>query len=154
MLTEYPPPWLDEIAPIDLSKPRVRGEEFLRTECSTVVLRVAGIYGPGRNPLNWIKTGRVTPSRKYVNLIHVDDLATICLAALERGAAGEAYNVSDGTPRTWNEIAHVAQARWGIAHAPEKDDAAPGKRIMTRKLQTELSVAIRHSDLYAELAAF
>src|SRR5262245_294395 len=27
---EYPPPWIDESAPIDLSKPRVQGEEYLR----------------------------------------------------------------------------------------------------------------------------
>ena len=82
---EYPPPWIDESAPIDLTKPRVQGEEYLRNEHGAIVLRVAGIYGPGRNPLDWIRQGRVGPSRKYVNLIHVEDLAAICLAALEKG---------------------------------------------------------------------
>ena len=82
--TEYPPPWIDESASLDLTKPRVQGEEFLRTNCGAIVLRVAGIYGPGRNPIDWIRTGRVSPSRKYVNLIHVEDLATICLAGSAR----------------------------------------------------------------------
>ena len=41
--TEYPPPWTDESAPIDLTKPRVQGEEFLRKDCGAIVLRVAGI---------------------------------------------------------------------------------------------------------------
>ena len=59
--TDYPPPWIDESAPIDLTKPRVQGEEFLRTDCGAIVLRVAGIYGPGRNPLEWIRQGRVGP---------------------------------------------------------------------------------------------
>jgi hypothetical protein len=74
----YPPPWIDETASVDLSIPRVQGEEFLRTNYAAVVLRVAGIYGPGRHPFDWIRHGRVQPSRKYVNLIHVEDLAAIC----------------------------------------------------------------------------
>ena len=82
---EYPPPWIDETAPIDYTKPRVQGEEFLRTECGAIVLRVAGIYGPGRHPYDWITSGRVGLSDKYVNLIHVEDLAAICKAALQCG---------------------------------------------------------------------
>jgi nucleoside-diphosphate-sugar epimerase len=112
--TEYPPSWIDESAPINLTKPRVQGEEFLRTNCGAIVLRVAGIYGPGRNPLDWIRQGRVSPSRKYVNLIHAEDLAAICLLALEHGKPGEVYNVSDGQPHTWNEICATAQQRWGV----------------------------------------
>lgn len=148
---EYPPPWIDETAPIDLTKPRVQSEEFLRTDCGAIVLRVAGIYGPGRNPLDWIRTGRVSPSRKFVNLIHVEDLASVCLAALEQGKAGEAYNVSDGTPRAWNEICHVARERWNISAVTGKEDLASGKRIANAKLLEELGVAMSHSDLYAEL---
>ena len=149
---EYPPPWTDESASIDLTKPRVQGEEFLRKDCGAIVLRVAGIYGPGRNPLDWIRQGRVGPSRKYVNLIHVEDLAAICLAAIERGKPGEAYNVSDGRPYTWNEICATAQQRWGVAAAAAaKADRSPGKRISNAKLRSELDYRFRHADLYEAL---
>lgn len=150
---EYPPAWIDESAPTDLTKPRVQGEELLRTDCGAIVLRVAGIYGPGRNPLDWIRTGRVAPSRKYVNLVHVQDLAKICLATLAHGKAGEVYNVSDGTPRTWREICHTARERWGISSIAEKEDAAPGKRIANGKLLKEIGITILHSDLYHEIGA-
>ena len=149
--TEYPPPWIDESAPIDLTKPRVQGEEFLRTNCGAIVLRVAGIYGPGRNPIDWIRTGRVGPSRKYVNLIHAEDLAAICLLALEHGKPGEGYNVSDGTPRTWNEVCATAQQQWGVAAAAVKEYPSLGKRISTAKLRSELDYRFRHSDLYEAL---
>ena len=149
--TEYPPPWIDESAPIDLTKPRVQGEEFLRTNCGAIVLRVAGIYGPERNPLDWIRQGRVGPSRKYVNLIHVEDLASICLAALERGKPGEVYNVSDGTPRTWKDICETAQQRWGVTAAAVKEDHLSGKRISNAKLRAELGYRFRHSDLFEAL---
>jgi hypothetical protein len=149
--TEYPPPWIDESAPIDLTKPRVQGEEFLRTNCGVIVLRVAGIYGSGRNPLDWIRQGRVSPSRKYVNLIHVEDLSTICLLALEKGKPGETYNISDGTPYIWSEICATAQHRWGVKVAAEKENPSTGKRISTAKLRTELGYVLRHPNLYESL---
>lgn len=148
---EYPPPWIDETAPIDLTKPRVLGEEFLRTNCGAIVLRAAGIYGPGRNPIDWIRTGRVSPSRKYVNLIHVEDLAAICLAALEHGKPGEVYNISDGTPRTWKEI-YENVSQYVISPAPVAGiGQQPGKRISTGKLRESFGPIVRHHDLYAEL---
>lgn len=151
-LPAYPPPWIDETAAIDLAKPRVQGEEFLRTTCGAIVLRVAGIYGPGRNPLNWIKTGRVHPSRKYVNLIHVEDLAMACLAALRHAQPGAVYNVSDGTPRTWNEIgARVAQRGQSTT---EELSAPPGKRILPARLLELLrqdGVSLRYPDVLKTL---
>jgi hypothetical protein len=148
----YPPPWIDETAPIDLSKPRVQGEEFLRGECGAVVLRVAGIYGPGRNPCDWISSGRVRLSDKYVNFIHAEDLADICAAALQCGQPGAAYNVSDGVPRTWREI---GQRFCGGQRLGESEgEQQPGKRISTAKLRSmlqEAGIVIRHPDLFRSL---
>jgi hypothetical protein len=150
--TEYPPPWIDESAPINLTKQRVQGEEFLRTNCGAIVLRVAGIYGPGRNPLDWIRQGRVGSSRKFVNLIHAEDLAAICLLALDKGKPGEAYNVSDGQPHTWNEICVTAQQRWAVTAGTAKEDRSWGKRISNAKLRAELGCTLKHPDLYEALA--
>lgn len=148
----YPPAWIEETGPIDLTKPRVQGEEFLRVDCGAIVLRVAGIYGPGRDPLDWIKTGRVSPSRKFVNLIHVEDLAALCLLALDQGKTGEVYNVSDGTPRTWKEICETAQRRWKVALAPsKKPDKGGGKRISVEKLSNHFNYRMKYPDLYEGL---
>jgi len=147
----YPPPWIDETMPIDITKPRVEGEEYLRHEHRAIILRVSGIYGPGRNPLDWIRQGRVGPSKKYVNLIHVEDLAAICLAALERGSPGEVYNVSDGTPRRWDEIFSVGQERWNLTPTVSLPTEQSGKRLDTRKLQDTYGKIIRHMDLFSAL---
>jgi nucleoside-diphosphate-sugar epimerase len=93
----------------------------------------------------------VSPSRKYVNLIHVEDLAAICLLALGTGKPGEAYNVSDGQPRTWHEICATAQQRWGIIAAAANQNSSPGKRISNAKLREELGYTFRHPDLYDAL---
>ncbi len=94
----------------------------------------------------------MSPSRKYVNLIHVEDLAAICLAAIEKGKPGEAYNVSDGTPHTWDDICATAQQRWGMTATAAKEDRFTGKRISNAKLRSELDYQFRHSDLYEALA--
>ena len=149
--SQYPPPWIDETAPIDLTRPRVQGEEYLRVQHGAIVLRVAGIYGPGRSPVDWIRRGQVSPSRKYVNLIHVEDLAAICLAALKRGKAGEVYNVSDGTPRTWDDIYLNARERWILPPLTGQPSQEVGKRIAIEKLHNGFGRVIRHVDLFAAL---
>lgn len=135
---------------VDLTLSRVQGEELLRTQHGAIILRVAGIYGPGRNPLEWIRRGRVGYSHRFVNLIHVEDLAAIILRTLDYGKPGETYNVSDGTPRRWSEIMDTAAASWGTAK-PLPADPTPGKRISNRKLLAELGYTLRYPELFAAL---
>lgn len=151
---EYPPPWVDETAAVDLTKPRVQGEELLRSSYGAVLLRVAGIYGPGRNPVEWIRTGRVTRSRKYVNLIHVEDLAVTCLAALMYADPSGIYNVSDGNPRTWMEICKVVEQRWNIRSPDSQDTDSTGKRVSNKRMCELLNLqgtGLRHRDLFETL---
>jgi nucleoside-diphosphate-sugar epimerase len=146
-----PPPWLNESAPVDAAQPRVQGEEYLRTHWGAIVLRVAGIYGPGRNPLDWIRQHRVASSPRYVNLIHVEDLAGVCLELCERSPPGEVYNVSDGTPRTWRAICRVAQTHWAIHPSDTDTRGGIGKRIDTAKLRGAIEYVFKYPDLYDAL---
>jgi nucleoside-diphosphate-sugar epimerase len=147
----YPPPWVDESAPIDATRPRVMGEEYLRRSWGAAVLRVAGIYGPDRNPLDWIRQHRVASSPRYVNLIHVEDLVAICLELCRRSPPGEVYNVSDGVPRTWQAICDMAHAHWGIHPSIEDHRGGVGKRIDTTKLRGSIEYSLKYPDLYAAL---
>lgn len=152
--TEYPPPWIDETAPVDLKQPRVQGEEILREAYGAVVLRVAGMYGPGRNPVEWIRTGRVNRSRKYVNLIHVEDLASSCLAALMHADPGGIYNISDGNPRTWTDICERIEQRWNIRSPDSREVNATGKRVSNKRICDLLKLygtGLRYGDLFEAL---
>jgi nucleoside-diphosphate-sugar epimerase len=88
-----------------------------------------------------------------VNLIHVEDLAAICLAAIEQGTPGDVYNVSDGQPHTWNEICATAQQRWNVTAAATKEDSSSGKRISNAKVRVQLGYDLKHPDLYEALQA-
>jgi hypothetical protein len=151
---ECPPSWINETAPIDLKKPRVQGEELLRTSYGAIVLRVAGIYGPGRNPVEWIRTGRVKRSRKYVNLIHVEDLASSCLAALTHADSGGVYNISDGHPRTWIDICQMVEQRWAIRPSNSQEANITGKRVLNKRMCELLKlggIGLRYGDLFEAL---
>jgi hypothetical protein len=143
--------WIDETCPLNGHLPRVQGEEYLRRHHGAIVLRVAGIYGPCRNPVEWIRKGLVGPTDKFVNLIHVEDLAELCLLALETGQTGETYNVSDGQPRRWKDICAEVSRRWGIVSAKPASGSTPGKRILNRKLIDHFAYSLRHPNLYEAL---
>src|SRR5262249_22657201 len=85
--------WVDETTPTDPQRDGGRAslaaEQVLATSSLKqrgIILRLAGLYGPGRVPfLNELRNGDAIPaiSTGYLNLIHVDDAASIVLAAAE-----------------------------------------------------------------------
>lgn len=72
---------------------------------SSLILRPAAIYGPGRGVHESIKLGTHSLSDRFVSRIHVDDLATHAEAALLSTTRG-AFPVADEEPCTSLEIAH------------------------------------------------
>jgi nucleoside-diphosphate-sugar epimerase len=87
-----------------------------------VILRVSGIYGPGRLPLTQIHQRqpllRLEESGPS-NRIHADDLAQICVAAAEKGCDGEIFNVSDGQPSSMTEYFNAVADVIGAPRQPQ-----------------------------------
>jgi nucleoside-diphosphate-sugar epimerase len=136
--------------------------------CPLTILRVGGIYGPGRLPLARLR--RQEPILKeeqsgYSNRIHVDDLITIILAALrERSSA--IYNVSDGRPGTMSGYFKAVARHCGLPAPPEIDldqaarELSPAmlsylresRRLDSRRVVAELAISLRYPDLASGLA--
>lgn len=131
--------------------PRVQTEEYLRTTYGATIVRFAGLYGPGRHVLDWIRKGRILNTQTWVNLLHVEDAAAICLQALEHAPDGSTYLASDGYPRTWDEICSMASSKWGVRIPPSTSPQHTGKQISIHKLRTELNYEFRFPDLYQAL---
>jgi nucleoside-diphosphate-sugar epimerase len=126
---------------------------------AAIILRFAGIYGPGRLLSRAaIKSGAALardPDR-LLNLIHVEDGAQAIIAADERGSPGTVYNVSDGQPVTRREF-YTSLAR--LVHAPppqftpSESNVGACRRIVNRKMLEELGVELRYPGYAAGLAA-
>ena len=99
----------------------------------TVVLRVTGIYGPGRLPLQQLASGQPVlreEEASFTNRIHSEDLARICLAAAERGENGDIFNVSDGNPGTMTEYFTACADALGYPR-PRRVTMEEAKKVMT-----------------------
>ncbi|MGA8077614.1 MAG: NAD-dependent epimerase/dehydratase family protein, partial [Xanthobacteraceae bacterium] len=124
------------------------------------VLRLAGIYGPGRNALTQIVRGgarRIVKPGQVFNRIHVDDIAQAIDAALAGGASG-IVNVADDEPSPPAEPLAFAAQLLGVPPPPEVpfEWAAPTmsplalsfwqecRRVRNDKLKRELGVILRY----------
>ena len=100
---------------------------------AVVILRVTGIYGPGRIPISRLIDGhpllRLEESAP-TNRIHADDLALVCVAAAEKGETGEIFNVSDGHPSTMTEY-FLAVAELAGLPRPPLVSMEEARRVMT-----------------------
>lgn len=87
-----------------------------------VILRVAGIYGPGRIPMDRILGGHpllAEAEAGFSNRIHADDLARICLAAIDRGDDGDIFNVCDGETSTMTDYFNAITDHLGLPRLPQ-----------------------------------
>jgi len=100
---------VDETTPVDMDRlsPDVRcllnaEHEVLKSSIPSIVFRLGGIYGYGRNRLKRIQKGAFVPafSGVYTNRIHLDDIVEGIQVLMEKGKAGEIYLGVDDEPVT------------------------------------------------------
>ena len=120
------------------------------------VLRLAGIYGPGRNPLINLRKGearRIIKPGQVFNRAHVDDIAEVSRLVLTRDLNGAIWNVADDEPAPPQDVIAYAAALLGLEPPPEEPfDAArlspmarefyaDNKRVSIAKAKAELGFA-------------
>jgi nucleoside-diphosphate-sugar epimerase len=121
-----------------------------------VLLRVAGIYGPGRGHL-FLKYLRGEArldgtGERLINMIHRDDLVEIIIGALERGRTGQVYNVADDEPvsqrvffewlsRELNKPMPPAATEEERTH---RKRGLTQKKVSNRKLREEIGLSLRY----------
>jgi nucleoside-diphosphate-sugar epimerase len=144
----------------------LKAERLLRSRLPEgIVLRFAGIYGPGRLlRRQTIETGEplVGDAERWLNLIHVDDGAAAVVAAVARGELGAVYNVCDDRPvrrrEFYTELARVLGApppRFvpPPPGAPRPPHEGANRRILNRRLRGELGLALRYPSCVEGLRA-
>ncbi len=170
--------WVDEHTPVkpvvDRAKRRWHAETLLqawraRTGAELVILRVAGIYGPDKLPLERLRKRLPMISAQdapWTNRIHADDLVATCLVAMQRGVDGEVYNACDDAPGKmtdyFNQVADLAGlARPDIISLDEAETTLSAgllsylresRRVSNAKLHDQLGINLRYPTLQDGLA--
>jgi nucleoside-diphosphate-sugar epimerase len=162
--------WIDEASPCEPvregGKACLEAERLLAASPfgdRSIVLRLAGIYGPGRIPrASDLIAGKPIDAELdgYLNLIHVEDAARIVLLADQNRATSPCLLVSDGHPvrrrEYYEELAHLLGAPPPRFTPPAETSpprrGAADKRIRNERLMKELQPQFRFPDYRAGLA--
>jgi nucleoside-diphosphate-sugar epimerase len=172
--------WVDETRPVNpgnaRSRRRVDAEQQLsafaaRHSIPLVILRVPGIYGAGRYPLNRLQRGDsvICPDEApWSNRIHADDLAVIAWRAAQDAAPLGVYNASDDEPSSMTDYIYRVADAVDLPRPPcvslteARQTFSPGildylnesRRLDNRRMKAELGVSLRYPTLAAGLASF
>jgi nucleoside-diphosphate-sugar epimerase len=160
--------WVDEATPpnprSERSRERLAAEDAwralgARSGKAVHIFRIAGIYGPGRNALRQLAEGsarRIIKEGQVFNRIHVDDIAAVLMASIDRPRAGAVYNLADDEPAPAPDVVVYAAGLAGVAPPPAIlfADASLGplaasfygesKRARNRLIKDELGVRLRY----------
>ena len=166
--------WVDEETPLTPSTKR--GEMRVEAEAAWAsieglplhIFRLAGIYGPGRGPFTKVREGRarrIIKQGQVFSRIHVEDIAQVLMASMERPNPGAVYNVCDNDPAPPQDVIALAAELLGLP-VPEDipyDEAemtpmaksfyAESKRVRNDRIKEELGVQLRYPDYRTGLRA-
>jgi nucleoside-diphosphate-sugar epimerase len=87
------------------------------------ILRLPGIYGPGRNALDKLRRGearRIVKPNHVVNRAHVEDIADVARLVLTHGLEGQIWNVADDEPAPPQDVIAYAAGLLGVPAPPDE----------------------------------
>jgi nucleoside-diphosphate-sugar epimerase len=158
--------WVDEASPVrpmtERSLRRAEAERAwldfgARTGRRVEVFRLAGIYGPGRSVIDSLKAGtarRIVKPGQVFNRIHVDDIARVLAAAIDRDTGLQVFNVSDDEPAPPEDVVAHAAELMGLPVPPTVAFDAAGlsgvaasfwsecKRVKNERIRRQLGVEL------------
>jgi nucleoside-diphosphate-sugar epimerase len=140
--------WIDETAPTRpvnrRSAQRVAIEQHWRDYAAArgvplLVLRLAGIYGPGRSAFDKLREGtarRIVKPNQVFNRIHVEDIGRITMLAAEQRLGGT-FNLADDEPAPPQDLVEYAARRLGVPVPPDLPFEAADMTPMARSFYTD-----------------
>ena len=133
-------------APNDSSSlARMAVEDYVESGAwSSLILRPAAIYGPGRGVHERIRRGDAVPASPdvYVSRIHVDDLAAHVEAALLTRVTGR-FPVADDEPCTSQEIAEFCARLLGVT-VTRGDTLRANRRVDGSAIRNRLGLQLTY----------
>ncbi|WP_369721548.1 SDR family oxidoreductase [Bradyrhizobium sp. LLZ17] len=132
--------WVDETTPpqaiLERTRSRLAAEQAWveLTGGDVAILRLAGIYGPGRNALAALRAGsarRIVKPGQVFNRIHVADIASAIMAAV-RHQGGGIWNICDDEPAPPQDVIAYAAKLMGVAAPAEEAFASAEMSAMAR----------------------
>lgn len=165
--------WVDESAPLTPATKRGQMRVSAEAEWRSLglplhIFRLAGIYGPGRGPFSKVRNGtarRIIKSGQVFSRTHVDDIARVLWASINRPNPSAAYNVCDNDPAPPQDVIEYAAELLGLPIPPAEDFEtaemtpmarsfyAESKKVKNDRIKDELGVELLYPDYKSGLRA-
>jgi len=125
----------------------------------TIIMRISGIYGPGRNILDKIKDGSVQyifKEGQIFSRIHIDDIISAIAFSLQKDTDSNIYNLSDNLPSPQHEVIQYAAKLLNIELPKpvhfEKADLSTmirefytsSKKVSNKKIKEQLGLKLKY----------
>jgi nucleoside-diphosphate-sugar epimerase len=135
--------WVDEASPCEPDSPRTAARRVAETGwldlgresgAAVAILRLSGIYGPGRNTFLNLLDGsarRLVKPGQVFNRIHVEDIAQAVERCFETRAGG-LFNITDDEPAPPQDVVAHAASLMGVEPPPEQDFQSAALSPMAR----------------------
>jgi nucleoside-diphosphate-sugar epimerase len=132
------------------------------------IFRLAGIYGPGRNAFESLKSGkaqRVIKQGQIFSRIHVEDIAGVLLSSINNLNPGRTYNLADDEPCPPQDVIAYAAELLGLPIPPDipfeeaklsamaKSFYADSKRVSNARIKNELGYELKFPNYRIGLKA-
>ena len=169
--------WVDETTPVRPTSERgkrramaeSRWQEFGQNAGVPVqIFRLAGIYGPERNPLAQLRAGtarRIHKEGQVFGRIHIDDIVAALRSSIANPNSGAIYNVADDLPASPCQVISYAAQLLGM-EPPLLEDFktakmsemgrsfyTENKRVSNRLLKDELGISLKYPNYCVGLRA-
>lgn len=166
--------WVDEHTPLTPTTRRGQWRVAAEAAWQAVdglplhIFRLAGIYGPGRGPFAKVRNGtarRIIKEGQVFSRIHVEDIAQVLEASMERPNPGAVYNLCDDDPAPPEDVIAYAADLLDLPVPPairyEEAEMTPmarsfyaeSKRVRNDRIKDELGVDLLYPDYRVGLAA-
>lgn len=116
----------------------VRAEQqILSSGFPSAVLRLSGIYGPGRNRLRAFREGNWPSAEdRWMNVIHVDDIAAALPVFFKNAKEGQVYLGTDDEPFRVSDLTRWLAQKTGVSKEFSFECQAGGRRLSNQKLKS------------------
>ncbi|KAL0694920.1 hypothetical protein Bca4012_062100 [Brassica carinata] len=130
---------------------------------STQVLRLGGIYGPGRSAIDTLlkqqhlsESQLRRASRRFTSRVHVEDICQALQASIEKPSSSKIYNIVDDDPAPREEVFQYAleliEKRWKrkietkpfLYESREESSLRGEKRVSNQHMKNKLGVELLH----------
>lgn len=131
--------WVDEATPA--RPPAFNGRVLMEAEHElaahgeAAVLRLSGLYGPGRKALIERARGDMPPRPRWSNRIHVEDAAAALSHLLDLAGLQSLYLGNDDLPALETEVVAWIRRQEGLPVLPAADETPSGRRVSNARLR-------------------